>query len=83
MPVAQTIPPAAFQSENCHQCMRLMPASHADVTRRNATKRPKKTVFAAVALEEAFGRRQRPLRVAPRQLDQRSSSLRPPSRPSQ
>ena len=45
MPVAHTIPPAAFHAKNCHQCMRLMPASHAGVMRRNATKRPKNTVF--------------------------------------
>ena len=40
------MPPAAFQTKNVHQCIREMPAAQAAVTRRTATKRAMKIVFA-------------------------------------
>ena len=56
MPIAQQIPPAAFQSRKRRHGIFVMPATQAPKTRRPTTKRAKKTV-----LPPCFSKKRSPL----------------------
>ena len=79
-PVAQQIPPRAFQSTNERQCMRVAPASHEAHTRRPSTKRPKNTAFGPWRSKNGSPICEHLLALAVK-APGRSSSQRPPLRP--